>query len=147
MSGKEFLNRLGMIAGGILLMVALFYFAAGTQGYRLYAWPVSILLALPFLSRAMYRRMLSSGPRPRWRWLLIVPLALILLIRIGYWLTFFATPDLATLMHVAFNQVHLLAGPLLRVPEAACALLAAWFLLRLTFFANDQTKSLTAAKA
>ncbi len=134
MTRQEFLIRLLLLIGAGLIIGVLFRFGLGEQAFRLYALPVAILVTLPMLGSAMKYRMQSLGDKPRWRYWLLVPLGLLALVRIGYWLAFFTNPDLATLMHVAFNQVSLLAGPLLRIPELVTLAIGFLFFVRLALF-------------
>ena len=131
-----------MSAGGFYLRIlALFILATlvglltrwvlGAQGYRLYAWAAALLVILPFLSRAMKERMQTVSLKPRRRFWLLVPLFLLAVIRIGYWVAFFHSQELATMMHVIASQLGFHAGNSIYLPHAIAVLIAVYFLWRL----------------
>ena len=131
MTARDFYFRIVLYAIAATLVVAAIFFIFGAQAYRLYAWPVAMLLILPFLSSTMAIRMRACGLRPRRRFWLVIPLFLVAVIRIAYWVAFFSSQQLAAMMHVIKSQVDYLAGPLILVPYALIALLSLWYLYRL----------------
>ena len=131
MTAFAFYKRLAAILAMAGLVALIVWAALGTQGLRLYGWPAGLLFSLPFLSRAMARRMASIGLRPWRRFLLLVPLLLIALLRIGFWIAFFHSQELATLMHVIASQIAYNSGNSLYAPYGMIGAAALYFLWRL----------------
>ena len=133
MSARGFYLRvlgLFLVASVVGLVIQLGF---GRQAYRLYAWPIAVLVILPLLSAIMAARMTTIGLRPRRRFWLLIPLFLIAVIRIAYWVLFFSTPELASMMHVIAGQISYNSGNSIYVPYALIVLLGLWYLVRLGF--------------
>ena len=135
MSARIFYLRIAALVVAACLVALLVRLVLGDQSYRLYGFPAALLLILPLLSRTMARRMTDCGMRPRRRFWLIVPLGLAAVLKIGFWVLFFSTPQLASIMHIIGTQIGTRPGTWL--PYALIGLLALWFLVRLGRSGSD----------
>lgn len=133
MSARGFYLRVLVMFAVASLVGLVIQLGFGRQAYRLYAWPVALLVILPYLSHVMATRMRTIGLRPRRRFWLLIPLFIIAVIRIVYWVLFFSTPELASMMHVVAAQISYSSGNTIYVPYALIVLLGLWYLVRLGF--------------
>jgi len=131
MSARSFYLRLVILFVVATVVGLLVYLLLGAQGYRLYAWPAAVLVILPFLSSTLRERMRAVRMRPAHRFWLIVPLFLLAVLRIGYWLLFFSSSGNATMAHVVSTQIGFYAGRSLYAPHLVVVLIALYFLWRL----------------
>jgi uncharacterized membrane protein YhaH (DUF805 family) len=90
MTHRDFLQRLGLVAAGCLLLAAGLRLGLGERWFSFYGWGAVGLAAAPLLTALLWRRLPKKGWSRWWSLLVGVPVVTACLFQIGYWSLFFS---------------------------------------------------------
>lgn len=127
MSRNNFLNRLAWLLVAGLAIAVLLRLMLGRQEFSIYGLAMVALVTLPMMTSLLSQRLARAGLPPRRALLYAVPVGLLALGHIAYWLLFFSgSVDVAVMLGSvrAMSQARLPA--LLPALYLVVAGLAAW---------------------
>lgn len=124
MTRSDYFRGLGLTAAaGVALAIVLCLFG-GTNWFSFYGWATVALVTLPAVAYVLWHRLPQTG-RSKWRALLyVVPVALLALIQVGYWLAFFTYGPANPTFGIVRDMVRTNTG--FAMPWLAAILLAFW---------------------
>jgi ABC-type spermidine/putrescine transport system permease subunit I len=128
MTHRDFLQRLGLVAAGCLLLAAGLRLGLGESWFSFYGWATVGLATTPFLTALLWRRLPEKGWSRWWSLLIGLPVFTACLLQIGFWYLFFSQGGSNPTFGVAREMLRPVLDGGLPYLLAAISLTAIWLI-------------------
>jgi uncharacterized membrane protein YhaH (DUF805 family) len=138
MTHRDFLQRLGLVAAGCVLLAAGLRLGLGESWFGFYGWAMVGLATVPLLTALLWKRLPKRGWSRWWSLLIGVPMATACLVQIGFWALFFSQGGSNPTFGIAREMLRPILDAGLPYLFAVLALATAWLIAVSATSASDE---------